>query len=84
MKGTLVIIIILSAKYFNVNPDNVATPIAASLGDVVTLGILSGIGTLYFIFSKFLIIKLLVISFSIAIVFSYFINKEMKSHFLYA
>ena len=54
MKGTFVIIIILSAKHFNVNPDNVATPIAASLGDVVTLGILSGIGTVYFIFSKFL------------------------------
>ena len=71
MKGTFVIIIILSAKHFNVNPDNVATPIAASLGDVVTLGILSGIGTVYFIFSKFLIIKLLIICYSIKL-YSYF------------
>lgn len=30
---------------FNVNPDNVATPIAASLGDLVTLAILSGVAT---------------------------------------
>jgi len=33
-------VIILSKKY-GVNPDNVATPIAASLGDLVTLALLS-------------------------------------------
>ena len=41
------IIIILSNKY-NINPDNVATPIAASLGDLITLVILSYIGSFYY------------------------------------
>ena len=40
----MVIVIILSYK-FNVNPDNVATPIAASLGDLTTLGLLAAIAT---------------------------------------
>jgi len=40
----MVIVIILSYK-FNINPDNVATPIAASLGDLTTLGLLSAIAT---------------------------------------
>jgi solute carrier family 41 len=29
------------SRKFNINPDNVATPVAASLGDLVTLAILS-------------------------------------------
>ena len=33
------------SKKYKVNPDNVATPIAASLGDLVTLGILSLVAT---------------------------------------
>ncbi|GFS39508.1 solute carrier family 41 member 1 [Trichonephila inaurata madagascariensis] len=37
-------VVILSHK-FNINPDNVATPIAASLGDVTTLGILAAISS---------------------------------------
>ena len=49
----MVIGIIIVAKRFNVNPDNIATPIAASLGDVVTLAILSGFGTFLFIYSMF-------------------------------
>ena len=39
--------IIIVSHRFNVNPDNIATPIASSLGDVVTLAILSGFGTLF-------------------------------------
>lgn len=39
--GTIMIGVIISSHYFRVNPDNIATPIAASLGDLVTLGLLS-------------------------------------------
>ena len=39
--GTIMVGVIISSHYFKVNPDNVATPIAASLGDLVTLGLLS-------------------------------------------
>ena len=46
------IAIILFASKFKINPDNVATPIAASLGDVVTLGILSYVGTFFYEFRK--------------------------------
>ncbi|KRY49931.1 Solute carrier family 41 member 2 [Trichinella britovi] len=34
-------------QYFGINPDNVATPIAASLGDLVTLTMLAYIGSFY-------------------------------------
>lgn len=43
--GTVMVGVILSAKYFNINPDNVATPIAASLGDLTTLALLSWIAS---------------------------------------
>ena len=43
----MVLVIILSYK-FSVNPDNVATPIAASLGDLTTLGLLAAIATFLF------------------------------------
>jgi solute carrier family 41 len=33
---------------FKINPDNVATPIAAALGDLVTLSLFSGIGSLLY------------------------------------
>lgn len=46
--GAIMIAIILMSKRFKINPDNVATPIAASLGDVVTLGILSYVGTFFY------------------------------------
>ncbi len=39
--GTVMIGVIISSYYCHINPDNVATPIAASLGDLVTLGLLS-------------------------------------------
>ena len=42
--------IILSKKY-NVNPDNVATPVAGSLGDVGTLIILASVGTFFYRYS---------------------------------
>ncbi|MEE6493575.1 hypothetical protein FKM82_016892 [Ascaphus truei] len=41
--GLVMIGVILGSKKLGINPDNVATPIAASLGDLVTLALLSGI-----------------------------------------
>ena len=40
--------VILVSRKCNVNPDNVATPIAASLGDLTTLGLLAWIASLLF------------------------------------
>ncbi|KRZ94550.1 Solute carrier family 41 member 2 [Trichinella sp. T8] len=43
----VMISVILLCRYFGINPDNVATPIAASLGDLVTLTLLAYIGSFY-------------------------------------
>ena len=40
--GIIITGVILLSRRYNVDPDNVATPIAASLGDVITLALLSG------------------------------------------
>uniref|UniRef100_A0A8C5LQI6 Solute carrier family 41 member n=1 Tax=Leptobrachium leishanense TaxID=445787 RepID=A0A8C5LQI6_9ANUR len=41
--GLIMVGVILGSKKLGINPDNVATPIAASLGDLVTLALLAGI-----------------------------------------
>lgn len=46
--GVVMVLVIVGSHRFNINPDNVATPIAASLGDLTTLGLLSAIATLLF------------------------------------
>eukprot|EP00042_Codosiga_hollandica_P041048 m.362669 g.362669 ORF g.362669 m.362669 type:complete len:321 (+) comp56018_c0_seq15:586-1548(+) len=43
--GLLMGIIIFYSLRFKINPDNVATPIAAALGDLITLAILAGFGS---------------------------------------
>ncbi|XP_072305627.1 solute carrier family 41 member 3 isoform X2 [Eucyclogobius newberryi] len=46
--GLVMIGVIIGSKKVGINPDNVATPIAASLGDLITLSLLAGVGsTLY-------------------------------------
>ena len=40
--------IVLASAHYQCNPDNISTPIAASLGDSITLGILSIVGSLLF------------------------------------
>lgn len=39
--------VIMFSRHFNINPDNVATPIAASLGDLTTLACLSWLASLF-------------------------------------
>ncbi|XP_037131552.1 solute carrier family 41 member 1-like isoform X2 [Syngnathus acus] len=46
--GLLMIGVIIGSRKVGINPDNVATPIAASLGDLITLSLLAGVSsTLY-------------------------------------
>lgn len=46
--GFVMILVIVFSKKVNINPDNVATPIAASLGDLTTLALLSWIASLLY------------------------------------
>ncbi|XP_078049410.1 solute carrier family 41 member 1-like [Augochlora pura] len=46
--GLVMVTVILLSKRMKINPDNVATPIAASLGDLITLALLSGIASLFY------------------------------------
>nr|CAD7199054.1 unnamed protein product [Timema douglasi] len=48
MIGLVMIAVIVFSRHLNINPDNVATPIAASLGDLTTLALLSWIASLLF------------------------------------
>ena len=41
--GSVMVVVVLLSRKCNINPDNVATPIAASLGDLTTLSLLAGI-----------------------------------------
>ncbi|XP_048462622.1 solute carrier family 41 member 3 [Rhincodon typus] len=42
------IVVILGSRKVGINPDNVATPIAASLGDLITLSLLAVISSVFF------------------------------------
>jgi len=44
----VMVVVIVAARKCRCNPDNIATPIAASLGDVVTLGLLAWISNILF------------------------------------
>nr|XP_054604078.1 solute carrier family 41 member 1-like isoform X4 [Nothobranchius furzeri] len=46
--GLVVVAVILASRKVGINPDNVATPIAASLGDLVTLSLLAGVSSFFF------------------------------------
>uniref|UniRef100_A0A8D0G0T5 Solute carrier family 41 member n=1 Tax=Strix occidentalis caurina TaxID=311401 RepID=A0A8D0G0T5_STROC len=45
--GLVMIGVIIGARKVGINPDNVATPIAASLGDLITLSLLAGISIFF-------------------------------------
>lgn len=46
--GLVVVAVIIGSKKVGINPDNVATPIAASLGDLITLYLLARISSMFF------------------------------------
>ncbi|TKC45743.1 hypothetical protein EI555_019710, partial [Monodon monoceros] len=45
--GMLMVCIVIGARKLGVNPDNIATPIAASLGDLITLSILAFVSSFF-------------------------------------
>ncbi|XP_069571037.1 solute carrier family 41 member 1-like isoform X3 [Brachyistius frenatus] len=46
--GLVMVAVIIGSRKAGINPDNVATPIAASLGDLITLSLLAGVSSLFF------------------------------------
>ncbi|XP_076469036.1 solute carrier family 41 member 1-like [Babylonia areolata] len=46
--GSLMVGVVLLSRRFRINPDNIATPIAASLGDLTTLLLLAGVSSLLY------------------------------------
>ncbi|XP_007948797.1 solute carrier family 41 member 3 [Orycteropus afer afer] len=46
--GMLMVCIVIGARKLRVNPDNIATPIAASLGDLITLSILALVSSFFY------------------------------------
>lgn len=40
--------VVIGARKLGVNPDNIATPIAASLGDLITLSILAFVSSFFY------------------------------------
>lgn len=46
--GTLMVCIVVGARKLGVNPDNIATPIAASLGDLITLSLLAVVSSFFY------------------------------------
>jgi solute carrier family 41 member 1 len=46
--GLVMISVVIVSHECNINPDNVATPIAASLGDLTTIFILAQISNLFY------------------------------------
>ncbi|KAG8007395.1 Solute carrier family 41 member 3 [Nibea albiflora] len=46
--GLVMVAVIIGSRKMGINPDNVATPIAASLGDLITLSLLAGVSSFFF------------------------------------
>ncbi|XP_059185158.1 solute carrier family 41 member 3-like isoform X2 [Centropristis striata] len=46
--GLVMVTVIIGSRKVGINPDNVATPIAASLGDLITLSLLAGVSSLFY------------------------------------
>lgn len=42
--GIIMVGVIVGSKKVGINPDNIATPLAASFGDLITLGLLAVVG----------------------------------------
>lgn len=79
--ASLVMGIIIISHKKNVNPDNIATPIASSLGDVVTLAILSGFGTFLYINKQYIAIPITIIIIYIILI-PVFIYISYKNEFV--
>ncbi|KAM7414219.1 hypothetical protein PAMA_019170 [Pampus argenteus] len=50
LQGIIMVGVIIGSKRMGINPDNVATPIAASFGDLITLALLAGFSQWFYSF----------------------------------
>ncbi|KAJ7999615.1 hypothetical protein DPEC_G00196240 [Dallia pectoralis] len=66
--GLVMVGVIIGSRKMGVNPDNVATPIAASLGDLITLSLLAGVSNFLFRFKEMWWLPVLVCVFFLALV----------------
>lgn len=80
LAGLMMFVIVIS-KELNINPDNIATPIAASLGDLVTLTILSYLCTFLYYIREYVWIQLLIIFIYILLV-PVFVYHSYKNDFV--
>lgn len=50
LPGIIMVGVIIGSKRMGINPDNVATPMAASFGDLITLALLAGFSQWFYSF----------------------------------
>ncbi|XP_017493698.1 PREDICTED: solute carrier family 41 member 1-like [Rhagoletis zephyria] len=75
--ATVISIVIITARKFRINPDNISTPVAASMGDVCSITILAVImQTLYQWHNRILNISLIVGLIAFAPIFGYFARQN--------
>ncbi|XP_055725621.1 solute carrier family 41 member 3-like isoform X2 [Salvelinus fontinalis] len=66
--GLVMVGVIIGSRKVGINPDNVATPIAASLGDLITLSLLAGVSSFLFRFKEMWYLPTLVCGFFLVLI----------------
>uniref|UniRef100_A0A8C7UTZ3 Solute carrier family 41 member n=1 Tax=Oncorhynchus mykiss TaxID=8022 RepID=A0A8C7UTZ3_ONCMY len=66
--GLVMVGVIIGSRKVGINPDNVATPIAASLGDLITLSLLAGVSSFLFRFKEMWYLPVLVCGFFLVLI----------------
>ncbi|CAB1354226.1 unnamed protein product [Coregonus sp. 'balchen'] len=66
--GLVMVGVIIGSRKVGINPDNVATPIAASLGDLITLFLLAGVSSFLFRFKEMWYLPVLVCGFFLVLI----------------
>ncbi|XP_055765273.1 solute carrier family 41 member 1-like isoform X1 [Salvelinus fontinalis] len=66
--GLVMVGVIIGSRKVGINPDNVATPIAASLGDLITLSLLAGISSFLFRFKEMWYLPVLLCGFFLVLI----------------
>ncbi|XP_072291048.1 solute carrier family 41 member 2 [Eucyclogobius newberryi] len=65
LQGVIMVGVIIGSKRLGLNPDNVATPMAASFGDIITLALLACFSQWYYIFMELFPFVLFLVDFLI-------------------
>ncbi|XP_037535079.1 solute carrier family 41 member 3-like [Nematolebias whitei] len=66
--GVVVVAVIIGSRKVGINPDNVATPIAASLGDLITLSLLAHVSSFFFCYKDMWYLPFVVCGFFLLII----------------